>query len=244
MIYRRPTVYIPPYNYCDRACERCSIDKSKCLLYQTEMDERLHREIDGLGEPTPEETVDRILKDTQKALDLVEKQARGMGVDVADLVREAREAGDEPRPAPEALPPIVEEAALLARGVSDFLRAHGRDFPREASFLRRHLTMPGAKLGRASEPAEDEVEAADAILQAQVVHRVLGGMAAALETIRRARPALGDAMLDLLRLMQSLRGEIQARWMTLPCGLLEPAPGDSWWGPLRDITPTLKFFRR
>jgi hypothetical protein len=244
MTYRRPTVYIPPYNYCDRACERCAIDKSKCLLYQTEMDERLHREIDGLGEPTPGETVDRILKDTQKALDLVEGQAREMGMDVTDLVRGAREAGEEPRPAPGPLPPIVEEASLLARGVSAFLRDHGRDFPRESSFLRRYLTLPGAKLGRASEPAEDEFEVADTILQAQVVHRVLAGMAAALESIRRARPSLGDAMLDLLRLMQSLRGEVQARWLSLPCGLLEPAPADAWWGPLRDITPTLRYFRR
>src|SRR6185503_15418222 len=50
MGYRKPTVYIPPYNYCDRWCDGCAVDKARCLLYQTEMDERLHREIDGLGE--------------------------------------------------------------------------------------------------------------------------------------------------------------------------------------------------
>ena len=38
MTYRRPTAYSPPYNYCDRWCERCRIDKSRCLLWQTEMD--------------------------------------------------------------------------------------------------------------------------------------------------------------------------------------------------------------
>ena len=51
-------------------------------------------------------------------------------------------------------------------------------------------------------------------------------------------------MLDLLRLIASLRREIEARWLSLPSGLLEPAPPGEWWGPLRDITPTLKFFRR
>src|SRR5438477_5546384 len=188
MNYRRPTVYIPPYNYCDRACELCAVDKSKCLLYQTEMDERLHREIDGLGEPTAEETVDRILKDTRKALDLVEEQAREMGVDVADQIREARAAGEEPNPAADSRPPIVDEASLLARGVAAFLREHGRDFPQESATLRRHLTLPGAKLGRASEPAVDEFEVAGSILQAQVVDRVLHGMAAAFDSIRRARP--------------------------------------------------------
>jgi len=240
MTYRRPTIYIPPYNYCDRICERCTIDKSKCLLYQTEMDEFLHREIDGRGEPTVDETVDRILQDTRKALEMVEVQAREMGIDVEDLKREARQAPPEPEP----LPAIVEEAGLLARGLSAFLREHGAAFPREAAVLRRHLTLPGAKLGRASDPAQDEVEVADSILQAQVVHRVLVGAAAALESIRRARPSLGDAMLDLLRLMRSLRDEIESRWLALPCAILEPAPGAEWWGPLRDITPTLKYFRR
>ena len=240
MIYRRPRVYIPPYRYCDRLCDRCTIDKSMCLLYQTEMDERLHREIDGLGEPTGEETVDRILKDTRLAIGMVEEQAREMGIDLEEAKREAAEA---PR-GPEKLPPIVEEAALLGRGLAEFLRAHGADFPAESAVLRRSLVMPGAKLGRASDPGEDEVEVADSILQAQVVHRMLGGASAALESMRRKRPTLGDAMLDLLRFMQILRGEIEARWLSLPCDALEPAPAGEWWGPLRDITPTLKHFRR
>jgi hypothetical protein len=88
------------------------------------------------------------------------------------------------------------------------------------------------------------VEVADSILQAQVVHRVLGGVVTTLESIRRARPSLGDAMLDLLRLIGSLRGEIESRWLALPSTLLEPAPDAEWWGPLRDITPTLRYFRR
>ena len=41
--YRKPRIYIPPYNYCDRSCARCRIDKTRCLLYQTEMDDQLHR---------------------------------------------------------------------------------------------------------------------------------------------------------------------------------------------------------
>lgn len=240
MNYRRPKAYIPPYNYCDRLCDRCAIDTSKCLLYQTEMDERLHREIDGRGEPSPEETVDRILEDTRRAIRRVEEQAREMGVDLGEARREAAEEARTPAP----LPPIVEEAALLARGLSAFLREHGRDFPEEAAFLRRTLTMPGAKLGRASDPGEDETDRADSILQAQVAHRLLGEAAAALESIRRRRPSLGDAMLDLLRLIQSLRGEIGERWLSLPCDALEPAPPGEWWGPLRDITPTLRTFRR
>src|SRR6185436_9677207 len=108
MGYRKPTVYIPPYNYCDRWCDGCAVDKARCLLYQTEMDERLHREIDGLGEPSPEEMVGRIVEDARKALRLVEEQVRDMGIEPASLPRE----GAAPRRRSED--PIVEEAALAA----------------------------------------------------------------------------------------------------------------------------------
>lgn len=240
MIYRRPVVYIPPYNYCDRCCDGCAIDKSRCLLYQTEMDERLHREIDGLGEPSPEEMIGRIVEDARKALRLVEDQVREMGMDPEVLKRDA----DASAPRPKSEDPIVEEAALLARAVADFLRRHGAAHPREAQVLRRCLTLPAPKLGRATLEAEDETEEADAILQAQVAHRALASMGSALEAIRRRAPSLGDAMLDLLAFMKRMSDEIDERWMSKPCALLEPVEGDAWWGPVRDITPTLRHFRR
>lgn len=240
MTYRRPVVYIPPYNYCDRWCDGCAIDKSRCLLYQTEMDERLHREIDGLGEPTPEEMIGRIVEDAQKALRLVEEQVREMGMDPRVLERDAEAAPRKKR----TDDPIVAEATLLARGIAAFVRRHGEEHPREAQLLRRCLTLPAPKLGRATLAPEDELEEADGILQAQVAHRALASMASSLEAIRRRDPSLGDAMLDLLAFLRRLELEIEERWLSRPCELLEPAPGDSWWGPVRDITPTLRHFRR
>jgi hypothetical protein len=124
------------------------------------------------------------------------------------------------------------------------VREHGSGHPREAQLLRRSLTLVGPKLGRATMEAGDEIEEADNILQAQVAHRALVTVAAALETIRRREPELGDQMLDLLAFMKRLRGEIEERWLSRPCRILEPVEGDAWWGPLRDITPTLKHFRR
>jgi hypothetical protein len=240
VIYRKPAVYIPPYNYCDRWCDGCAIDKSRCLLYQTEMDERLHREIDGLGEPSPEEMVGRIVEDARKALSLVEDQVREMGIDPETLKRDV----DGAPPRPKSEDPMVDEATLLARGIAEFVRERGSGHPREAQLLRRCLTLVAPKIGRATMEAGDEVQEADAILQAQVAHRAITGMAAALEAIRRRDPALGDAMLDLLAFMKRMRVEIEERWLSKPCALLELAEGDSWWGPLRDITPTLKHFRR
>ncbi len=239
MIYRRPKEYIPPYNYCDRWCERCRIDKTRCLLWQTEMDEQLHREIDGKGEPTLEETVERMSEDARQAIRMVEEQARGMGIDLEKAAREADEE-EEPRE-PD---PMAAEALALARGVSAFLRKHGRDHPEEAAVLRRLFMLVPPKLGRAAGRPGDEFEEADAILQAQVVHRSLGEMSAALEAIRGRRPDLGDAMLDLLALMKRMRAEIVARWLSRPSALLEPAQGDAWWGPLRDISSALKHLRR
>lgn len=240
MNYRRPVVYIPPYNYCDRRCDGCAIDKSRCLLYQTEMDERLHREIDGLGEPTPEEMIGRIVQDAQKALQLVENQVREMGLDPRVLQREAQAAAPRRR----SEDPIVAEAALLARGVAAFVRQHGSEHPREAQQLRRTMTLPAPKLGRATAEPADEMEEADGILQAQVAHRALGSMAAALEAMRRRDPSLGDAMLDLLAFLRRLSADIEERWLSKPCELLEPVEDGCWWGPVRDITPTLRHFRR
>jgi len=240
MNYRRPVVYIPPYNYCDRWCDGCSIDKSRCLLYQTEMDERLHREIDGLGEPTPEEMIGRIVEDARKALRLVEDQVREMGMDPRVLQQEAESAA----PRPKSEDPIVGEATLLARGIAAFLRRHGEAHPREAQLLRRILTLPAPKLGRATLEPGDEMQEADGILQAQVAHRALASMAAALETIRRRDPSLGDSLLDLLAFLQRLAADVEERWLRKPCELLEPVEDDSWWGPVRDITPTLRHFRR
>lgn len=240
MIYRRPVVYIPPYNYCDRWCDGCTIDKSRCLLYQTEMDERLHREIDGLGEPTPEEMIGRIVEDARKALRLVEDQVRDMGLDPRVLQQQA-----EPAPRRrKAEDPMVGEATLLARGIAAFVRQHGAAHPREAQLLRRTLTLPAPKLGRATVEPEDEMQEADGILQAQVAHRALACMAAALEAMRRRDPSLGDAMLDLLAFLKRLAAEIEERWLEKPCELLETVEDGSWWGPVRDITPTLRHFRR
>jgi hypothetical protein len=240
MIYRRPVVYIPPYNYCDRWCDGCTIDKSRCLLYQTEMDERLHREIDGLGEPTPEEMIGRIVEDARKALQLVEDQVRDMGMDPRVLEREAEATA----PRRKSEDPIVAEAALLARAIGAFLRQHGSAHPREAQLLRRSLPLPAPKLGRATLEALDAMQEADGILQAQVAHRALAAMAAALEAIRRRDLSLGDSMLDLLAFLRRLAADIEERWLTKPCELLEPVDDGIWWGPVRDITPTLRHFRR
>ncbi|HVR86521.1 MAG TPA: hypothetical protein VMU54_19515 [Planctomycetota bacterium] len=240
MIYRKPVVYIPPYNYCDRWCDGCTIDKSRCLLYQTEMDERLHREIDGLDEPTPEERIGRIVEDARKALRLVEDQVREMGMDPKVLEREA-EAGAPRRRSED---PIVVEAALLARAIAAFLRQHGTAHPRESQLLRRSLTLPVPKLGRATLEPGDPMQEADGILQAQVAHRALASMAAAMEAIRRRDPSLGDALLDLLAFLRRLAADIQERWLTKPCELLESVDDGVWWGPVRDITPTLRHFRR
>lgn len=240
MGYRKPLTYIPPYNYCDRRCARCAIDKTRCLVYQVEMDERLHREIDGVEDPASGEAVTQVLLNTRNALRLVEEQAREAGV-------EWEGGGADPipvAPRPQKPDPLVERAAAAGRSAAAFLRDHGRDFAEEAETLRHHFSLPAIKLGRATLEAADDYELADRILSAQVAHKALGEVYAALEAIRRRRPALGDAMLDLLAEIQSLRGEIDRRWLSAPCRLLVPVEGGEWWGPLRDVTEALKRLSR
>jgi hypothetical protein len=239
--YRRPKVYVPPYNYCDRWCDRCRIDKSRCLLYQTEMDERLHREIDGRGEPTPDENVKRMSDELKNAVRLVQEQAREMGIDLDAAMKAA------PSPPPPAeREDVLRDGTAIAAGTAAFLREHAKSFPEEAKVLRWMSTMVGPKLGRATshEPEDDEVSEADAILQAQVAHRALGEMLAAFESAGRKKPGVLDAYLELLALLRRVRKETEEAWLSRPSALLEDCDGDAWWGPLRDITPTLKNLRR
>jgi hypothetical protein len=236
--YRRPRSYIPPYNYCDRWCERCAIDKTRCLVYQMEMDDRLHRELDGGGEPTINEAVERIQEDLRRAAEIVQGEARRLGIDLEEAAKKA------PPPFPRERDALVEAGMALARGAADFLRAHGGEFPEEAAELRWYHAMVAPKLARATMEGSEEHEVADHILQAQVAHRAAVRMTAALESIREKRPALVDAMLDLLALLQRIRIAIEERWLALPCRLLTAAPDDRWWGPLRDIKETLRQLRR
>ena len=237
-LYRRPAFYIPPYNYCDRWCERCAIDKTRCLLYQTEMDDRLHREIDGQGEPGPEETLRKISDDVRQAIRLVEEQAKDMGIDL-------KEASAAAPPPPSRPPADLRDATAIARASMAFVREHGKDFPEEAEVLRRMSILAGPKLGRAAGAAEDnEISQADAILQAQAAHRALAETLAAFESAGRKRPGVLDGYLELLALLRRVLGEIEESWLRRPHPLLEPLDGAAWWGPLRDVTPTLKNLRR
>ncbi len=240
--YRRPKVYIPPYNYCDRWCERCRIDKARCLLYQAEMDERLHREIDGRGEPSPDEILEQMAADMKQAVRLVQEQAKEMGVDLEEAVKAAPPSrAKEPEDAP-----LTRDALAIARGVAAFLREHAEEIPEEAAVLRRLHLLPGPKLGRAlsNEEEADEVSAADAILQAQVAHRALGETLSVIEAAGRKKPALMDGALELLALVRRLQKDIEETWFSRPNALLEPCEGAEWWGPLRDVTPTLKHLRK
>lgn len=235
MLYRRPVVYIPPYSYCDRVCAHCAIDKTRCLLYQVEMDDFLHRAIDGeegagggaSGEADPggaqgEEAVRRLVRRAEAAARQVGEGMRAMGLDP----RVSRDA------APAEADPAVGRAEALVREGAAFLRERGAAFGAEERARVRHalFLVPG-KLGRAARPAGDPVEEADAILQAQVAHRALG-------VVGEAAEAAGAR--ELGARAEALRREIEARWLARPSALLEPVRDGVWWGPLRDVTGTLR----
>lgn len=237
--YRRPKAYVPPYNYCDRWCSRCAIDKSRCLVYQTEMDDRLHREIDGKGEPTMDESIERMSADLGRAIELVREQAKEMGVDLDGAAKAAPAPPPEPGPA-------LRDGEAIARATMAFLRQHGKEIPEEAEVLRWMCTLVGPKLARARSagPDGDETAEADAILQAQIVHRAVERMLGAFEAAARKRPGILDPYLELLELLRRVRKEVEAGRLSKPSALLEPYEGAEWWGPLRDVTPTLKNLRR
>lgn len=229
MIYRRPTVYIPPFDYCDRECGSCAIDKARCLLYQREADERLHRAIDGEGEPEPEVRAMKQVEECRRALERVEVQARRMGLDTSGI----RRAASAPPSRRRSDDPILAAADAAMGEIAGFLRVHGASCPGEAADLRRLFPVVAPKLKRAVAEPGDAVEEAASILQAQAAHRAVAGQMRCLQSICSRRRALADDALDALTLLKGLREEIEARWLKRPCALLEPVEGDVWWGPLR-----------
>jgi hypothetical protein len=229
MIYRRPTVYFPPFDYCDRQCGSCAIDKARCLLYQREADELLRRAIDGEGEPGPEVRAMRRVEECRRALERVEVQARRMGLDTSGIRRAASAPASRPRPED----PILASADAAMREVAGFLRVHGTSCPGEAADLRRLFPVVAPKLKRAVAEPADALEEASSILQAQAAHRAVAGQIRCLQSICIRRRALADEALDALTLLKGLREEIEARWLERPCALLVPVEDGVWWGPLR-----------
>lgn len=257
-LYRRPIVYIPPYSYCDRVCARCAIDKTRCLLYQVEMDDFLHRTIDGGeeggeeaqgdagrgGAPEgvfgggwgkAEEAVRRWVKRAGAAAGQVEEGVRALGW-IPEGGGPSRERMGRSGEGPKGADPAMEMAEALVREGAAFLRECGEALGGEERARVRHalFLVPG-KLSRAARPAGDAVEEADAILQAQAAHRALG-------VVGEAAEAAGARVLGAR--VEALRREIEARWLARPSPLLEPVRDGLWWGPLRDVTGTLRRLSR
>jgi hypothetical protein len=231
MLYRRPIGHVPPYSYCDRDCASCAIDKDRCLLYQRESDERLHREIDAAPRPEPQEVSARAVREGRRLLE----QVRRLGLD----------SDEEPA---SAASPKVEEDPLATRGseysraLAALLRERASDLVPAAPALRRLMTLVGPKLHRAATPGRDEAERADAILQAQAAHRALVRVRELLVSLGASRRGLTDAALDLLAEGRRLESEIESRWLSQPNSLLEAVGDGPWWGPLREIPAPLRLY--
>jgi hypothetical protein len=247
-VYRRPVDYEPPYTYCDRWCERCIIDKSKCEVYQAEMDDRLHHVIDG---EDPDDTR-VVLKDVEKrfreALAMMKEKAKELGIDLDKVEGEE----EKPVPAEERLrrwkareTPLVREALALLRRIRDLLDGHGEslreELPEAAACLSYHCFQVPVKLRRAERcdvAEEDDDEQMrlylerDDILQAQIAHKGLARMLGALLDIGEKRPRLRDGLLEAMADCRRIMATIERRWLSKPNRLLEPVKGERWWGPL------------
>jgi len=233
--YRRPREYLPPYNYCDRWCSRCVIDKSKCEVYQQEMQTSLQHMADGVDPDDWKVVMDDINKSFDKALLLLREKAKQLGIDL-NKVDEAA-AAPEPRKRSKVEPPedpILHRAKAVLHACSDLKKELE---PGQREVVGWYAPQVVVKLHRATmteieEEADDERDA-DVILQVQVAHRGLVRIVAALGDAGRAKPRLMDALLEPLAASQRLLREIEQRWLSRPNPLLVPVKGDEWWGPLR-----------
>jgi hypothetical protein len=239
-VYRKPKFYLAPYNYCDRWCERCIIDKTKCEIYQMSMNDRLHHIADGVDPDAPEVVAADISRNFSATIALLREKAKEMGIDL-DRVEIPPE---DRKPARRRFEddPWISRAMVIAKAVAQFIADHradlARDFREPYEVLAFYHHQPGAKLARLQrfeEEAADEFITASAILSAQIAHQGLVRMLDAFLTIFEKRPAWRDEALDTMARMQALAKDVEAAWLVKPCRKLTAVKkGEPWWGPLKE----------
>jgi hypothetical protein len=238
-LYRKPKDYLPPYDYCDRWCSRCNIDKTRCEVYQQEMQTSLEHLAEGVDPADLNVVVADIQKSFDKAVLLLREKGKQLGIDLDRVDEGAAAPSSRPRAEPPE-DPIVGRAKAIMHGCKDVMNDLDPG-PREV--VAWYSPQVVVKLHRATadelEDELDEEDRADVILQAQVAHRGLVRIMAALGDAGRARPRLMDALLEPLAASQRLMREIEERWLSKPNDRLAQVTGDEWWGPLR-IAPSLK----
>ncbi|MEA3328363.1 MAG: hypothetical protein U9Q08_01265 [Candidatus Omnitrophota bacterium] len=78
-----------PYNFCDRWCERCSLEKQvRCKLYQDEIERKITCIAHGRDEDDPEMTVEVMKQQFKSAENLLEKYARESEINSDDGINE------------------------------------------------------------------------------------------------------------------------------------------------------------
>lgn len=255
--YRKPSFYLAPFNYCDRWCERCRIEKRFCLLWQDQAD----RDLEAMSRGQDTRSLGYALEQTKNslldALFLLEEEARDQGLDMEDLHAQADENGTG-KTLFDQNHPRVEEAMALSGAVAALLddqeavlaTLHDRG-ELDLDRLRWYHTTPGPRMARflndpvpsaAGDDGDDELDALD-ILSAQSAHQAICEIETSLLAIRRALPSLTDGLIDTLARCQSLKRFLEEGWLEKPHPLLEPIGEGPWWGPLEQPADTLEKLR-
>ncbi|MHC4777585.1 MAG: hypothetical protein ACYTFG_03290 [Planctomycetota bacterium] len=252
--YRRPTTYIPPYNYCDRWCEKCRIDKEMCLVYQSGTDDELDAISRGVETRTMDYSMNRCSETLKDTIAMIEETAREEGIDLSGVEEEVKPLSRREDP------PLLKEATRFSRELFALLEENeavleAKESEGELSLERFHWYHPmvGMKIARLL--SEEEMEEADGdpelreftgallILSAQLAHRALRETEAGLLQIIKHVPALTDPVIGLLAQGKGFCELIADRWLGRENGLLEPVGDGPWWGPLRDSREALDHMR-
>lgn len=255
--YRKPTFYLPPYNYCDRFCEDCAIDKACCTLFQTGMDHELEAVMKGDDVTGMDHAMSELKENLSDALAMLEEAAEEQGLDLEELKREAGDGREEWEGEPCAL---LEEAKALTREIDDFAREHRlaleaaesagadlRDFyrfyplpaPKLARFLGLPDRIPARDASEEEEAFEREMEATD-ILSAQIAHRALVETERGFLEILKVQPALTDTVIDFLARGKGIRETLEQEWLARENPFLKPVGDGPWWGPLENADEAVR----
>ena len=211
-----------PYNFCDRWCERCPLEKQmRCKLYQGEIEQKMTCIAHGKDEDDPEMTIEVMKQQFKSVENLFEKYAQESEVDFDDDINESDFAELEERGK------FVENNSL--HGAAEQYRRKSQIFLKDTFYEKKGLTpeitydfetvawyhmLLSVKLHRAlcgfHEPvSEDEFGLCDAVAQFAVCKKAIKESVKALRKIKPRFSSCHTQILELLALLHNIHSRIK-----------------------------------
>lgn len=193
---------LPPFNFCDRNCERCEDFRGKCKAYQEESQFKLQCVMNGKDPSDPRVVFDHVGKVMSSTLEMLKKKMKEKGLEINEEDVMQYEEQENEREDAVNKHPLFEKCSEISDELDEFLSEFQITLPdmqytasslaRELKELYFYVPMICAKTGRAlfskieeEEGFSDEYDGySDSLVSAALGYRSLCTVNKSLANIR------------------------------------------------------------